>query len=149
MPARSGSVSTPGSANQSAARHDRSFFLERELPVRAETFYPPYCRMANILVWGKDERAVSGESMALRMQLESALAEAGIEHDIAGEHGGWQILGPSPCLIARRRGDYRWHILVKAPVGADIPALLAPVLRGRTATPGANVAVDVDPTDLF
>ena len=123
-----------------AAAHDRQLFLEQELPAREELGYPPYARLANVLVWGKAERAVRAAASTLALALDSALATAGLD---------WTLLGPSPCLLSKLRGYYRWHILVKAPVDADIAALAGPVLSRRKKGDDVRVAVDVDPYDLF
>ncbi len=45
-------------AIRAAAAYDRALFLRDELPKRRMLGYPPYVRMANVLVWGKDEPAV-------------------------------------------------------------------------------------------
>ena len=67
--------------------------------------------------------------------------------DIVGD--GWQSLGAAPCAIDKLRGQHRWHILIKAPAGADISKLAEPVIRKRRANKKVNVAVDVDPYSLL
>ncbi len=190
-----------------ASRHDRGLFLKDEMPMREAMGYPPYKRLANILIWGKNETLVAREAANLRRQLDEHMArvsgsgtlfaaavselpfvgggEVAPVEDVAGEGTltstaqntpaerdgramaptpsaplsapgaegflpeGWSVLGPSPCLLSKLRGTYRWHILVKAPADADIPAMLEPVIRSRKAAPGVSAAVDVDPMDLF
>ena len=128
-------------AIQAAAAHDRQLFLDEELPAREELGYPPYTRLANVLVWGKAERAVRQTVSELALALDSALVTAGYD---------WALLGPSPCLLSRLRGYYRWHILIKAPYGADIASLVEPVLvKRKKRADDVRVAVDVDPFDLF
>ena len=51
--------------------------------------------------------------------------------------------------IDKLRGQHRWHILIKAPAGADISKLAEPVIRKRRANKKVNVAVDVDPYSLL
>ena len=58
----------------------------------------------------------------------------------APDDGSWQVLGPSPCLIERTRNSWQWHVLVKAPVGADLPGVIGSVLRARKSQPGVSVA---------
>ena len=48
-----------------AAHYDRKRFLADELPKRKMLGYPPYARLANILVWGAEEEAVRAEAEAL------------------------------------------------------------------------------------
>lgn len=104
-----------------AAAHDRELFLEQELPSREELGYPPYVRLANVLAWGRNEQAVRQVITELTLAINSSMISAGQE---------WEVLGPSPCLLSRLRGLYRWHTLIKAPIGADIPAVIEPVLKG-------------------
>ena len=55
----------------------------------------------------------------------------------------------APCVIGKLRNAYRWHILVKAPLGADVPSVLLPLFRTRKPQRDVNVAVDVDPQSLL
>ncbi|MDR3307814.1 MAG: primosomal protein N' [Coriobacteriales bacterium] len=150
-------------AIRAAAAHNRELLLADERHTRRELGYPPYARLANILIWGPDLKAVTAHSMALAQQIEDALPsllslhEAGRgsrtlhkdESAAASDDSAWHILGPSPCVLAKRQGNHRWHILIKAPAGADIPALLHPVLKARKASKDVSVAVDIDPYDMM
>lgn len=124
-----------------AAHYDRKRFLADELPKRKMLGYPPYARLANILVWGVEEEAVRAEAEVLAKRVQEQI------DDIVGD--GWQSLGAAPCAIDKLRGQHRWHILIKAPAGADISKLAEPVIRKRRANKKVNVAVDVDPYSLL
>ncbi len=128
-------------AIRAAAAYDRTRFLRDELPKRKMLGYPPYARLANILVWGADEAAVREAAEDLSQRVTDTIT------DIMGP--GWQNLGAAPCAIDKLRGQHRWHILVKAPAGADISKLAEPVIRKRKANKKVNVAVDVDPYSLL
>jgi primosomal protein N' (replication factor Y) len=52
-------------------------------------------------------------------------------------------------VLAKRQGNHRWHILIKAPRDADLPAMLAPAIRERKPNPEVNIAIDIDPLDLL
>ncbi len=123
-----------------AAAHKRSAFLEPELQMRQELGYPPYRRLANVLAWGNNSSEVKGELLTFTLALQSALESAG---------RNWQVLGPAPCVISRRRGAYRWHTLIKAPPGANISAVLEPLLAKRKPHENVRLAIDIDPFDLF
>lgn len=124
-----------------AAAYDRSGFLRDELPKRKMLGYPPYRRLANVLVWGADEQAVSTAAQRFQRQLS----------DQVRDHGGdgWQVFPATPCVLAKLRNVHRWHILVKAPPGADVPGVLRPWLREQKAAKAYNLAVDIDPTNLL
>ena len=128
-------------AIRAAAAYDRALFLRDELPKRRLLGYPPYVRMANVLVWSKDEPAVRRVAAELQAALEEAV------RDFGGD--GWSVLPATPCVLAKLRCTYRWHIVVKCPADADLSDALLPLFRRRKPDRDANVAVDVDPDDLL
>jgi primosomal protein N' (replication factor Y) len=129
-------------AIRAAAAHDRELLLADERAARAEIGYPPYTRLANILLWGKDLKAVSQEALRLAERIESALPSGTGSPD-------FQLLGPSPCVLAKRQDNHRWHILIKSPPQTDLPGLLGPITKERKASPGVTIAIDIDPLDLL
>ncbi len=124
-----------------AAHYDRAFFLKDELPKRKALGYPPYVCMANVLAWGKNEQAVSSYASRLEAEVTRQV------RDFGGD--AWRVFPAQPCVLGKLRDTYRWHILVKAPVGADISSVLLPLFRKRKADKFVNVAVDIDPSDLL
>lgn len=129
------------SAIRAAAAYDRTSFLREELPKRELLGYPPYVRLANVLVWGADGEAV-------RLSCEKLQREILLRvRDYGGED--WQVLAATPCVLEKLRNTYRWHVVVKAPLGADFDRVLLPLFRARKAERDVNVAVDVDPQDLL
>lgn len=128
-------------AIKAAATYDRDLLLRSELPKRRILKYPPYVRMANALFWGKEEGAVEGAAKAFWQLARSAVDAAGL--------GEWDVLPPVPCVFERIRGDYRWHMVVKCPMGKDISAFLRDVQARSAKVKGVNVAIDIDPFDLL
>ena len=63
--------------------------------------------------------------------------------------GRWKLLGPAPCALYRLKGDYRWHVLVKAPAQADIGAVVGPVIAKLGRHDGVKLSVDIDPGNLL
>ena len=128
-------------AIRAAATYDRERFLRAELPKRRILLYPPFVCMANVLVWGKDEPSVRTTAERLFTELEAHI------RDFGGD--GWSVLPASPCVLAKLRGVYRWHVVVKCPPGDDLSRVIAPLFRARVPEADVNVAVDVDPKDLL
>jgi len=120
-----------------AAAHDPAIFYADEEAVRAELGYPPYGRLANILIWGKEQAAVAETARTVFSALSATMI------------GGWQLLGPSPAPISRVKGVWRWHILVKAPRDADISSPVGVALKASKRVDGVAVVADVDPVDLL
>ncbi|MCL2806723.1 MAG: primosomal protein N' [Coriobacteriia bacterium] len=124
-------------AIQAAAHHNRSLLLELERSERAALNYPPFGRLANILFWGTDEEAV---------RKQAALTAENIRPLVPVS---WKLLGPSPCVLSKRQGSYRWHLLLKAPPNADIPGWLGPLLKEQKKLPHVNMVADIDPQDMM
>ena len=128
-------------AIRAAATYDRERFLRAELPKRRILLYPPFVRMANVLVWGRDEPSVRTTAERLFTELEAHI------RDFGGD--GWSVLPASPCVLAKLRGVYRWHVVVKCPPEDNLSRVIAPLFRARVPEADVNVAVDVDPNDLL
>ncbi len=126
---------------RAAAAYDRALFLRDELPKRRLLGYPPYVRMANVLVWGAHEADVAALARELQRDLENLV------RDYGGD--GWSVLPANACVLAKLRNTYRWHVVVKCPPAADLSAVLLPYFRARKPDKWVNVAVDIDPADLL
>jgi primosomal protein N' (replication factor Y) len=124
-------------AIRAAAHHDPRLFYEPEEADRAALGYPPFGRLANILVWGRERSSVVGGAEALAGVLGPAMPP------------GWELLGPSPAPLSRLKGAWRWHLLVKAPGDADLSPVLSTALRSVPAVQGVSLACDIDPLDLL
>lgn len=123
-----------------ATGHDLAAFARHELAERKDAGYPPFTRLATLLVTGTDESVV--EKAAER------LAERARE----GAPDGVQILGPAPQPLARLRGRHRWHVLLKATTAARIHEAAGSALawaESKDRPAGVRIQVDVDPTDVL
>jgi primosomal protein N' (replication factor Y) len=132
---------TPGHpAIAAALLHDARTFLDRELAERREARYPPYTRLAALLFTGADEAEV--ERVATRAA-EALAAPA--------ETLGVEVLGPAPQALARLRGRYRWHLLLKSAHAAKVreAARLGLEAGEEAGRARVRVAVDVDPVEVL
>jgi primosomal protein N' (replication factor Y) len=125
-----------------ASTHDYASFVERELKYRRWMHYPPFGVLANILIQSpKLDEAVawSGDLGKWFQKAASEIVE------------GVRVLGPCTAPIARIKGVYRFHMILKA---ASRKALNA-ALRGMLAhaeqaqIPRRNLIVDVDALRLM
>ena len=130
-------------AIRAAASYDRDLFLNAELPKRRMLGYPPFMRMANVLVWGSDEQAVRTTAVRIQEDLQVQV------RDHVTDSSSWSVLPAAPCVLAKLRGTYRWHVVVKCPPQLALSSALLPYFRARKPERGVNVAVDVDPVDLL
>ncbi len=118
-----------------AASHDYVGFAERELEHRREPGYPPYRKLANLVISGRDENRVLDAAEATAEWTRALIADRGLP-DI-------EVVGPAPCPIERLRSRWRWHFLVKS----DLASTLGGVLRflgERRGQPGAGLRLEID-----
>jgi len=62
------------------------------------------------------------------------------------------LLGPAPQALARLRGRYRWHLLLKGSSGhavREIAALGLAWAESRKRPGAVRVQADVDPSDVM
>ena len=116
---------------QAIAAADREGFMATEMRLREAGSWPPFGRLAGLLLEGFDEAKVRQGALAL---IQTAPRYAGISY-----------LGPAPAPIARTRNRYRYRILVKAPKNMALPKLLRPWVLGTKLPSGVKLKVDIDP----
>jgi primosomal protein N' (replication factor Y) len=131
-----------------AARHDYLAFAERELASRQEFFWPPYCRLVRVV-------ASSPQAIRARERAEEVAAAAGaaceeLDRSIPAGERRPELLGPAPCPLEKLEDRFRWHLLVKCPLGECLGRLLPALRRAAAgAKPGARAVIDVDPVSLL
>jgi primosomal protein N' (replication factor Y) len=124
-----------------AAAYDEGAFAARELAERRELGYPPFRRLAALLLSGTDESEVERAAGALADALREPAAAAGVE-----------LLGPAPQALAKLRGRHRWHLLLKGPRSARVREVAAAGLawgESRSRPRGVRVAADIDPIEVL
>ncbi|MFM1919418.1 MAG: hypothetical protein RLZZ303_1052 [Candidatus Hydrogenedentota bacterium] len=129
-------------AVQAAAAHDYAGFYAAEIEHRRASGYPPFRRMANLLLECEDSAEAERWAMQLR-RIAKASAEA------AG--GGVAQLGPSPAIVPRVKRQYRWQLALFS----RSPARLNQVVRATRDTfmaqkppSSLKLKVDLDPYGL-
>ncbi len=122
-------------ALQCAVAQDFSTFYEQEILFRQELGYPPAGYLANLVFSGIGESKVWRAAESLGDSLNSSGTSV-------------EVLGPSPCPLARLRGKSRVQILLKAPKRAQLKYLLKYAEQFKVPA-GVSLSVDVDPLDMF
>ncbi len=123
-----------------AGQHDFHAFYAHEIAKRRENMYPPFARLINLTIADEDdERALSiARGMAYELQ------ERGLQH----KRGARQFVGPARAPLAKLRGRYRYHLLLKGHRIAELRQVLLDALGALGDRAGA-VTVDVDPVDMM
>jgi primosomal protein N' (replication factor Y) len=122
-----------------ASTHDYASFVERELKYRRWMHYPPFGVLANVLVQSAKLEEAAGWSAVLGKWFQSAAPE------------GVRVLGPCTAPIARIKGTYRFHLILKAASRKALNSALRGMLAHAEAAaiPRRNLVVDVDALRLM
>ncbi|MBL8863897.1 MAG: primosomal protein N' [Planctomycetes bacterium] len=121
-----------------AARHDFEGFAASEMRLRQELGYPPFGRLLRVVFEDEEESRAEEGARACAEALRPLATHGAV------------LLGPAEAPIARLRGRYRRHLLVKAPAGSPALAKLRDrLLAWAEAHPRPRTVVDVDPASLL
>jgi primosomal protein N' (replication factor Y) (superfamily II helicase) len=122
-----------------AVQHDYAAFAERELKYRRWMHYPPFGALANVLVQSAKLEEATGWSATLGKWFEKTALE------------GIRVLGPCTAPIARIKGVYRFHLILKSASRRALNAALCGMLThaDEAGVPRRNLVVDVDPLRLM
>jgi primosomal protein N' (replication factor Y) len=121
-------------------RSYEKFFLQ-ESALRKELHYPPASRLIKFECSAEEENQAEAAALYCKKSLELQLpAEKG------------RVLGPAPAGIAKIRGRYRYHILVKLFDGKLSPPFIKQMsddIIARFRSSGVLFSIDVDPQNLM
>jgi primosomal protein N' (replication factor Y) len=126
-----------------AAAHDYEGFVAKELEGRRSPAYPPFARLANVIVSGFSEQATMELAQSAGAWLHALVARR--------EPGALSVIGPAPCPVDRLKKRWRWHLLLKAEQAGPLTrvsryfASRFPVPKGG----GMRLTVDRDPVSLL
>jgi primosomal protein N' (replication factor Y) (superfamily II helicase) len=127
-----------------ATHHDFVEFSKQELGHRKEHQYPPYQRLARLIVRSENETAAG----AYADTLAGAFAEALKRHVKPGTPPV-RLLGPAECPVFKLKGYYRFHFQVQSAASGALHAVLREVLSAAKPPSGVEFQVDVDPYSML
>jgi len=115
---------------------DREAFYSAEIAAREQAGYPPFGRLASLLVSGGDKHET--ESFARKIA------------QVAPADPQVAVLGPAEAPLAVVRGRFRYRLLVKAPRAYDLSAFLRDWISVAPKAKGTlKLEVDVDPQSFL
>ncbi len=129
-----------------AAAHDYGRFVAGELAQRKMHKYPPYQRLARLIVRSRDQQEGADFADRLAGGLQAALTT------LKGPEGAAldvRILGPAEAPVFRLKGYYRYHFQLQSPSPAALHQLLRAVLPALRAPSGVEFTLDIDPFDML
>jgi len=124
-----------------AANHDYIPFAKQELAFRKEHAYPPYQRLARLIVRSEDAKAAE----AFADQLAGSFKAAGGRANAAKV----RVLGPAECPVFKLHDQFRFHFQVQSEHSGHLHALLREVLAVSKVPHGVEFQIDIDPYNML
>lgn len=120
---------------QALVSHDFEAFMSAEAEGRRPGHWPPFGRLAALIVSSEDER-----------EADRAARDLGLA---APRGEGVEVLGPAPAPLALLRGRHRRRLLLKARKDVQVQPLLRDWLERVRLPNSVRVQVDVDPVGFL
>jgi primosomal protein N' (replication factor Y) (superfamily II helicase) len=145
---------------------DRDAFYAAEIDAREKAHYPPFGRLASLVVSGPDRHETAGYARALARAAPQVLEPEVLEPEVlepdllapkaasASDNfaaaDAVRVLGPADAPLSLVRGRHRMRLLVKAPRGFDLSAYLREWLANAPKKHGdIKLEVDIDPQSFL
>ena len=120
---------------QALVANDLEAFLAEEKAQRLPGHWPPYGRLAALIVSSEDA-----------LEAARAARDLGL---LAPSLPGISVLGPAPAPLAMLRGRHRHRLLLKAERGVPVQPILRDWLAAARLPRSVRVQVDVDPVSFL
>jgi primosomal protein N' (replication factor Y) len=121
-----------------AKDHNYTEFYDKEIVNRKQMNYPPFSRLANILVRASKEEKAIELINRVNEDLKAFRDKNGFKYD---------ILGPTPAAHSKIRRLFRYQVLIKG--SSDEVLLAARTIRNYYVPKGIFVSIDVDPQNVL
>ncbi len=129
---------------QKAKTGDFIGFWKEEMSFRQELYYPPFARLVNLRIRGKE-----GVMIQKYLQNLSELCSLLQNKDEAYKKD-IEILGPAPAFWEKLRGEYRFKMLIKGPKGKLLHSFISMLLSQKgLKKKGIKLSVDVDSLNIL
>jgi primosomal protein N' (replication factor Y) len=132
-----------------AALHDYDGFAKKELEYRKQLYYPPYGRLARIVLRGKNDQDVKERAADIAEKLKEAIRLTTGTSQSERYKNKVEILGPAPAPITRVKDKYRWHLIAKADNSEKLRAILKSIENENRHSKRVQIMIDVDPYMLL
>ncbi|MEM7064749.1 MAG: primosomal protein N' [Cyanobacteria bacterium P01_B01_bin.77] len=139
---------------EAAREHNYQAFIDHETEHRQLLGYPPYGRLVLLRLSSPIEAETERAAQRCAEQLQTLMAGSSSKADSESAELSWldpssssnpTVLGPTPAPIYRVARRYRWHVLLKLPVGGMVPDLK--ILRSHLPK-SVRLTIDIDPLNL-
>jgi primosomal protein N' (replication factor Y) len=125
-----------------AAQHDYENFVKLEMAHRREHNYPPFQRLARLIVRSKKADKAGAFADRLAGDFEHAMKALKLPGTI-------RLLGPAEAPVFRLKGFCRFHFQLQSASPAALHQLLRTVLSGVRPPTSVEFMLDIDPLNML
>ncbi|MDD4179017.1 MAG: primosomal protein N' [Candidatus Margulisbacteria bacterium] len=122
-------------AIKAASTHDYEQFYRKEIEHRRSLNYPPFSRLISIIISSEDQKKAIKTADDLGAFISKRIPTG--------------VLGPAQAAIARLRGEWRYHILIKGNELRVIRNAVNESIQNLVIPDDVRVTVDVEPTGMM
>jgi primosomal protein N' (replication factor Y) len=115
---------------------DREAFYKNEIELRERTGYPPFGRLASLIISAAERHTAEGYGRTLA--------------SLAPKDEHVRVLGPAEAPVAVVRGRHRFRLLVKSPRTFDLSGYMRDWLAAAPKPKGnLQLEIDIDPMSFY
>ena len=129
-------------AFQTAKSQNFEKFFETEIKARQEFDYPPFSQIIRVILSSMNNFRAEKSAMEIALRLNTMTEKFGF-----GEY--LETLGPTPCIISKINGFYRFQILMKNKLSQKGHDFISKFINKITLPKDIKMAIDVDPLDIL
>ncbi len=129
-------------AFQTAKSQNYEKFFETEIKARQEFDYPPFSQIIRLILSSQNNFRAEKSAMEIAMRLTTMTEKFGFTEYL-------ETLGPTPCIISKINGYYRFQILIKNKLSQKGHDFVSKFMNKITLPKDIKLAIDVDPLDIL
>ena len=129
-------------ALESAREQNYDKFYNAEIKSRQEFIYPPFTQIIRVIISSDNSERAEGCIDQIADRLSSLIDKYGFDEHL-------EMLGPSPCVIEKLNGLYRFQILLKNKIYDKGHQFITKFIKSIKLPKDIRIAVDVDPIDIL
>ncbi len=129
-------------ALESAKSQNYTEFYETEIAARNEFDYPPFSQIIRLVLSSVNNFRAEKSAQEIALRLCMMIEKFGISERL-------EVLGPTPCVIERINGQYRFQILIKNKLDMKGHQFISGFLNKISLPKDIKMVVDVDPLDIL
>lgn len=129
-------------AFQSAKSQNYEKFFDTEIKARQEYDYPPFSQIIRVILSSLNNFRAEKSAMEIVMRLNTMTEKFGFTEYL-------EALGPTPCIISKINGYYRFQILIKNKISQKGHDFVNKFFSKITMPKDIKLSIDVDPLDIL